>query len=49
MHSKPQANPVVPRSKKIKPKTIKKKMTTMALIPKSGATQATQSSICAIL
>ena len=46
MHSKPQANPAVPRVKR-KSRTSKK--TTMALVPKTTPTQTVQSSICSIL
>ena len=49
MHSKAQANPIVPRSTKMKSKKFKKKKTTMTLIPKTSATQSTQSTICGIL
>ena len=49
MHSKAQANPIVPRCKRTTPKTFKRKKTTMALVPKSGAIQVTQSSVCVIL
>ena len=49
MHSKAQANPIIPRCTKTRSKTFKKKQTTMALIPKTSATQSTQSTICAIL
>ena len=35
MHSKAQANPIVPRSSKTGLKSFKKKKTTMVLVPKS--------------
>ena len=46
MHSKAQANPIVPTSIKTRPKIFKKKKPTMALVPKS---QTTYSTICTIL
>ena len=47
MHSKSQANPIVPRGKI---KEIKnREETTMALVPKTSPTQTVQSSICSIL
>ena len=46
-HSKPQANPVVPRYKRRKSKSSKK--TTMALVPKTAPIQAVQLSVCSIL
>ena len=49
MHSKAQTNPIVPRCTKTRLKTFKKKKTTIALVPKSGAIQATKSTMCAIL
>ena len=49
MHSKAQANSIIPRCTKTRSKTFKKKKATMALIPKTSAMQSTQSTICAIL
>ena len=49
MHSKAQANHIVPRSTKTRPKILKKKKSTMVLVPKSDFSQTTQSTICTIL
>ena len=49
MHSKAQANPIVPRSTKTRPKIFKKKKPTMVLVPKSDSSQTTHSTICTIL
>ena len=49
MQSKAQANPIVPRSTKTRPKILKKKKSTMVLVPKLESSQSTQSTICTIL
>ena len=49
MHSKAQANPIVPRCTRTRSKTFKNKKAPMALVPKTGVTQPTPSTICAIL
>ena len=49
MHSKAQANLIVPRLTKTRPKILKKKKSTMALVPKLESSQTTQSTICTIL
>ena len=48
MHSKAQANPIVPGSIKKRPKIFKKKKPTMALVPKSDSSETTHSTISTI-